>query len=89
MRLARAREQLATTITFWRRGEREDAVRFVRTAVGGMDDLDAALSAESVDAARASELAGAVEATCTACHAAYREEDPAGGFRLKPGSVQP
>ena len=88
-RLARAREQLATTITFWRRGEREDAIRFVRTAVGGMDDLDAALSGESVDATTASGLAGEVVATCNACHAVYREEDPAGGFRLKPASVQP
>lgn len=88
-RLARAREQLATTITFWRQGEREDAVRFVRTAVGGMDDVDTALSGESVDATAASGLAGEVEATCNACHTVYREEDPAGGYRLKPGSVQP
>ena len=88
-RLARAREQLATTITFWRQRERNDAIRFVRTAIDGMDDLDAALSGESVDARPAAALAGEVEATCNACHAVYREEDPAGGYRLKPGSIQP
>ena len=88
-RLARAREQLATTVTFWRQRERDDAIRFVRTALGKLDDLDAALSVDGVDAGAASGLAGEAEATCSACHAVYREEDPAGGFRLKPGSIQP
>ena len=88
-RLARAREQLATTITFWRQRERDDAIRFVRTAVSTLDDLDAALSVDAVDADAAAALAGEGQTTCNACHAVYREEDPAGGFRLKAGAVQP
>ena len=87
-RLARAREQLATTITFWRQNERNDGVGFVRTAVRAMDDLDAAMSADVVDPEAASGLAGAVRAACDACHAIYREADRAGGFRLKAGSVR-
>ena len=87
-RLARAREQLATTITFWRRNERNDGVGFVRTAVRAMDDLDAAMSADVVDPEAASGLAGKVRAACDACHATYREADRAGGFRLKAGSVR-
>ena len=88
-RLARAREQLATTITFWRQHERDDAVRFVRTAVGTMDDLDAAMSVKAVDADAAAGFAVEVQATCGACHAVYRETDPAGGFRLRIEAVEP
>lgn len=88
-RLARAREQLATTITFWRQNEREDGIGFVRTAVGAMDDLDAAMSVDSVDAQAAAGFAGDVQATCNACHAVYREPDPEGGFRLKAEAVEP
>ncbi len=88
-RLARAREQLATTITFWRQRERDDGVRFVRNAVGAMDDLDAAMSVDAVDVEAASGFAGQVQATCNACHAVYREPDPAGGFRLKTAAVEP
>ena len=88
-RLARAREQLATTITFWRQRERDDGIDFVRTAVRAMDDFDAAMSMDDVDVEVASGFAADVQATCNACHAVYREEDPAGGYRLKPGSIQP
>lgn len=88
-RLARAREQLATTITFWRQRERDDGVGFVRTAVRAMDDLDAAMSVDAVDAAAASGFAADVQATCNACHAVYREPDPEGGFRLKTEAVEP
>ena len=88
-RLARAREQLATTITFWRQHERADGIGFVRTAVGAMDDLDAAMSVAVVDAEAASGFAADVQATCNACHAVYREPDPEGGFRLKAAAVEP
>ena len=87
-RLARAREQLATTITFWRQHERDDAIGFVRTAVGAMDDLDAAMSVDAVDAGAASGFAAEVQATCNACHAIYREPEPDGGFRLKTEAVE-
>ncbi len=88
-RLARAREQLATTITFWRQRERDDGVGFVRTAVRAMDDFDAAMSAEDVDAEVASGFAADVQATCNACHAVYREPDPDGGFRLQAEALEP
>lgn len=88
-RLARAREQLATTITFWRQHERDDGIGFVRTAVRAMDDLDAAMSVDAVDAASASGFAADVRATCSACHATYREPDPEGGFRLKAEALAP
>lgn len=88
-RLARAREQLATTITFWRQHERADGIGFVRTAVGAMDDLDAAMSADVVDAAAAAGFAAEVQATCNACHAVYREPDPEGGFRLNAAALEP
>src|ERR1700730_5686114 len=48
-RLSRAREQLATTITFWRHAQKDDAVRFLRSALIQMDRLDAAISAKTVD----------------------------------------
>lgn len=86
-RLARAREQLATTITFWRQRGRDDGIGFVRTAVGAMDDLDAAMSVDAVDAGAAAGFAAEVETTCDACHAVYRESDPAGGYRLRAEAV--
>lgn len=87
-RLARAREQLATTITFWRQRERADGIGFVRTAVGAMDDLDAAMSLDVVDAEAASGFADDVQTTCNACHATYRELDPEGGFRLRAEALE-
>ncbi len=88
-RLARAREQLAATITFWRRGGREDGVRFVRTAVRAMDGLDASMSVDEVDAEAAAGFAAAARAACDACHGTYREPDPEGGFRLKAAALEP
>ena len=88
-RLARAREQLATTITFWRQRERDDGIDFVRTAVRAMDDFDAAMSVDDVDAEVASGFAADVQATCNACHAVYREPDPDGGFRLQAEALEP
>ena len=88
-RLARAREQLATTITFWRQHERDDGIGFVRTAVRAMDGLDAAMSVDAVDVEAASGFADDVQATCNACHATYREPDPEGGFRLKAEALEP
>ncbi len=82
-RAIRSREQLATTITFWRDRERPNAVRWLRTALNRLDALDTALSAESVDAAAAEAIAGEVTEACTACHAVYREPDGDGGYRVK------
>ncbi len=87
--LTRSRELLATTVTFWRDHERADAIAFLGDTVRTMDDLDTALSAETIDSAAVTALAGAVGAACEACHAVYREQDPVTReYRLKPGSVQ-
>ena len=54
-----------------------------------MDDLDALLSAETIDPAAVTALACNVDIACEACHAVYREQDPVTNeYRLKPGSVQ-
>ena len=82
--LTRAREQLAITITFWRDRQKDDAVRMLRDALNGMDGLDTALGAASVDRAAVKAASGRVDAACSACHAVYREQDPATkAYRLK------
>jgi cytochrome c556 len=75
--LTRAREQMALTITFWRDARKDDAVAMLRKALNSMDDLDAAMSAEKADAAAVSGASDRINAACQACHAAYREQDPA------------
>jgi hypothetical protein len=88
-RVVRSREQLATTVTFWRDHKKEDAIKMWRAAIAKMDDLDTALSAEKVDKEAAAALVSQVSAACAACHAQYREQDPATkAYRLKPGTVQ-
>ena len=87
--LTRAREQLAITITFWRDRRRDDAVRMLREALNGMDGLDAALGATPIDPAALKAASGRVDTACGACHAVYREQDPASKtYRVKPGAVQ-
>ncbi len=85
VRVTRAREQLAPTIVFWRKNAREDAIGMVRTATRSLDELDAQLSEVTVDPAAVGEALAAVDAACQACHATYREPDPAAAeaFRLK------
>ncbi len=83
-RLSRSREQLATTVTFWRDQERDDAIGYVRAALQGMDDLDAALSTELVDSTAGQAVATDIQAACASCHTVYREQDPTTGeYRLK------
>ncbi len=82
-RAIRSREQLATTITFWRDRDREDAVGWLRAALHHLDALDNALSVEPVDAVAATATAGEITEACTSCHAVYREPDGDGGYRLK------
>jgi len=82
--LTRAREQLAITITFWRDRQKDDAVRMLREALTGMDGLDAALGAAPIDPAALKSATARVNAACAACHAVYREQDPATkAYRLK------
>ena len=87
-RLVLVRQQLATTITFWRDHERDDAIAFLRSAIGKVDVVDDMLSAESVDPDLTRAAAAEIGAACQACHDVYREQDPVtGAYRLKPGSV--
>ena len=83
--LIRARDQLATTITYWRDRKNDDAIATLRETLKKMDALDAAMSAETVDMKAAAALAGSVGQSCEACHAKYREQDPATrAYRVKP-----
>jgi hypothetical protein len=86
-RAIRSREQLATTVTFWRDRERQDAVGWLRTALSRLDALDTALSVEPVDGAVAAAIAGEITEACTACHAVYREPDGDGGYRVKSSAI--
>ncbi len=86
-RSIRSREQLATTITFWRDRDRQDAVGWLRTALNRLDALDTVLSVEPMDAAAAAAIAGEIAEACTACHAVYREPDGAGGYRVKSSAI--
>ena len=86
-RAIRSREQLATTITFWRDRDREDAVGWLRAALRHLDALDTALSVEPVDGPAAAAIAGEATEACTACHAVYRESDGDGGFRVKSSAL--
>jgi hypothetical protein len=83
--LIRARDQLATTITYWRDRKNEDAIAILRETLKKMDALDAAMSAESIDMKAASTLAASVNQSCESCHTKYREQDPATkAYRVKP-----
>ena len=74
--LAISRDRLATTITFWRDRNRDDAVKMLRQTLSLMDQLDAALSAETIDSATTGNLAKQIGASCQSCHQMYREQDP-------------
>jgi cytochrome c556 len=83
--LTRAREQLAITVTFWRDKKKDDAVRMLRDTLDRTDDLDAALSEESVNRSAITAASQRLDAACQACHALYRAQDPATkAYRLKP-----
>jgi cytochrome c556 len=87
--LTRAREQLAITITFWRDRKKDDAIAMLRTALSSMDSLDAALGAENIDPAALRVVSDRINTACGACHAVYREQDPATkAYRIKRASVQ-
>jgi hypothetical protein len=87
-RIARARELLTPTLSFWRNEGRSDAQQMARAATARLDDLDALLSVSPVDRGQVGAAVALVEAACQACHAVYREEDPSTRtFRLKPLST--
>jgi hypothetical protein len=74
--LAISRDRLATTITYWRDRKKDDAVRMLRNVLTKMDELDAALSADTLDRAAVDTIGKQVEAGCVVCHQTYREQDP-------------
>jgi cytochrome c556 len=87
--LAISRDRLATTITFWRDRKNDDAIKLLRNTLAKLDDLDAALSVEKIDPASVAGAAKQVGAACEACHAKYRERDPATkAYRIKAGLAQ-
>jgi hypothetical protein len=74
--LIRSRDQLATTMTFWRDRKDDAAVTLLRTALTQMDALDAAMSVDTIDPSGVQALSRSVTGACEACHARYREQDP-------------
>jgi hypothetical protein len=87
--LAISRDRLATTISFWRDRKKDEAIKLLRGALARLDDLDAALSAEKVDPGVVAAAARQVGISCEACHALYREQDPASkAYRFKPGVIE-
>jgi cytochrome c556 len=75
--LTRAREQLAITVQFWRDNKKDDAVKLLRDTLDRTDDLDNALSEESVKPEAVTAASQRLGASCQACHAQYRTQDPA------------
>jgi hypothetical protein len=87
--LTRSREQLAVTVTFWRDRKKDDALQFLKATLTRMDDLDGALSEEKIDPAKIGGILKAVNASCEACHAAYRDFDAAAKtYTFKPGALR-
>lgn len=87
--LTRAREQLAITITFWRDRKKDDGVAMLRNALNSMDNLDVVLGAERVDPSAVRMASDRINSACEACHALYRDQDPATkAYRVKPGSIR-
>jgi len=82
--LTRAREQLAITVQFWRDKKKDDALKLLRDSLDRSDDLDNALSEEAVNAATVTTASQRLGASCQACHAQYRVQDPATkAYRIK------
>ena len=82
--LAISRDRLATTITFWRDRQKDDAIRMLRDTLSKMDALDEALSVDTVDRAAAGAIARQISGGCQACHQVYRDQDPATkAYRVK------
>ena len=53
------------------------SVAMLRKTLASMDDLDVVMSAERIDAAAVTSAVARIDEACAACHAAYREQDPA------------
>ena len=87
--LTRAREQLAITVTFWRDRKKDDALKLLKDALDSTDDLDAALSAETAEPSVVRATSQRLAAACEACHAVYRDQDPATkAYRVKREAIR-
>jgi len=75
--LTRAREQLAITVQFWRDKKKDDALKLLRETLERSDDLDNTLSEETMNPAAITAASQRLGASCQACHAQYRVQDPA------------
>ena len=87
--LAISRDRLATTIIFWRDRKKDDGVKMLREALMRLDALDEAISAERVDPAAVAAAEKQAGSACEACHAVYREQDPATkAYKFKAGLTE-
>jgi cytochrome c556 len=88
-RAIRAREQLATTVTFWRKNKKDDAVAMLRAATQRLDELDNVLSKTPIDKDAATAAVKQIGGACQACHAVYREQDPTTkAYKFKSNALQ-
>jgi cytochrome c556 len=72
---------------FWAQHNRDDAVKWAAHA--RTHASDAAGAAATGNADKATAAANQMASACKQCHGTYREEDGAGGYRIKPGVVTP
>jgi hypothetical protein len=84
--VATVRATMMAIQTFWEGQKKDDPAMIAKDAVAKMDALDKALSGS--DTAAAASGVKEVGGTCTACHAKYREQDPATkAFSIKAGTL--
>jgi cytochrome c556 len=72
---------------FWTQHNRPDAVKWAGEA--RTQASNAAGAAVAGDAAKANAAAENLGGACKQCHGTYRESDGQGGYRIKPGVIQP
>jgi cytochrome c556 len=72
---------------FWAQYNKADAVKWAQEARTFATSVAGAVAAG--DAMKATQAANNMQGDCKQCHGTYREMDPAGGFRIKPGVLKP
>lgn len=72
---------------FWAQNSKPDAVKWAQDARTFATEV--AGTATAGDVKKAEQAAANMQGACKQCHGTYREMDPAGGFRIKPGVVTP
>jgi hypothetical protein len=88
IKLIVTREYLARSWTFWNMNRQAEAAKMVSAAVATLDTLDDLLSATTVDADAVRAAVTQAAAACTACHAAFRVQDPTTkAYDIKPGVI--